>query len=316
MPKISLLNNFYQKGCEMEFKGKIQDKNKMRRWYLFGIVIFIFPLLISAYATFIICAPIFFGQAPFIESLINSSFSHVAIFIALLICLYIWFRADSDNNKLNVLMFFITLMFTSISAGPSIYKLLRADISQNPIINKNTIVFDNGETSLSTAIKLDILLFSNKEKLITAKMSGPGGDTLSANYIKYRLQKAGIIETVAYGDECNSSCTILWTAGKVRRIQDDLNLGFHRTCDLLDYCSINAHLYYGFLNPELINILANPGSDHVCPLNNTDVTILEGKKGNEKQCLIEEVKKICLVNGISSTLIKDFPGYKRLKRCD
>ena len=220
------------------------------------------------------------------------------------------FKIKSKDKTLR--FYYLTICIFLIAMSPVVYKvvweLLTKDDLQTVGINSDTVIFNDGEVGVITAFKLDWLLFHHKGALTKAKMSGPGGNTTSAYYIKYRLQNAGITETIAYGDECNSSCTILWTAGVKRYIEDELYLGFHSSCSFIG-CERKAYLYDGFLIPNIVNIINSPNSEHACPIGSNEIKTLEGEASPEKDDLIKRINAVCLNKGLLWRDFQSFTGY-------
>ncbi|MCQ1061109.1 hypothetical protein LRP52_44550 [Photobacterium sp. ZSDE20] len=179
---------------------------------------------------------------------------------------------------------------------------------QSVRVEGDTIIFEPGSLEFSTAIELDYILLTNSD-LNKAMVTGPGGRTDSAYYMKYRLEKNGIKQVHAYGDTCFSACTVLWTAGEQRTIDDGLFLGFHKSTSGDKVSRVNAHLYKNFLNDELINIIASPDQDYGCPLDEDYISILEGEDSPQKSNLIQQLKDVCSNNKVTFDDLQNFDGY-------
>jgi hypothetical protein len=249
-------------------------------------------LVVSGYITWTLSAPFFGNKVGFEGYAISSLF---CIGLGCLFFLIGWYLKSKKNN--------IAFVLLAISATPSImmlfpvFKGLIFESSQTVTAHNEQLVFDNGQTNIITVMMLDFVLLRN-DTFVSAKITGHGGDTASAFRIKELLRNEGIKRTIAYGKECNSACTIIWTAGKERIISDMDYLGFHRSCYVSKECEIKAYLYDGFLTEELINIIASPNGEHICPIGNNEVSILE-KHGESqtKKDLINKLRIDCLNKG-------------------
>jgi len=206
------------------------------------------------------------------------------------------------------ILFSCSIFIFSIPCIQAVFINLSFNNNQSVEYKDNTIIFsEDGNTSIYTAVQMKWLLWNHKGEIEQVKVTGPGGNTTAANYIKSKLKEAGIKNTIAYGNQCNSSCTVIWTAGKNRTIVNNLRLGFHKSC-IDDYCDRKNYLYEGFLNEYLLNIIINPEFDNVCPLNKKDISILEGNDTNEKTSLVNDIRDTCK-KGIPSKKVKGFKGY-------
>ena len=238
----------------------------------------------------------------------------------LLLPVYIVFTALGVNNqfwkkdnKVASCSYGFSVFFLSFILAMSFNYELSGTRIQKVEIRDNHIVFDGGAVAFTTAMQLDYLLLFSNENLTRAAMSGPGGNTNAALYMKYRLLSHGVMETTAYGRLCASSCTILWSAGEKRHITDDLYLGFHSTCSLGSNCDIKPYLYEGFLTRAQMNVIAAPDGDHACPIGANEIEILEGAESPEKDELWLKIVHFCDENG-GETLEKfpNFVGYESI----
>ncbi|HIF9241235.1 TPA: hypothetical protein ACX6RC_003820 [Photobacterium damselae] len=217
-----------------------------------------------------------------------------------------------EKYRYNAFQFYCLASFIcSIAVVPTAGELLLKDNFQKVKIEGDTVFFNGGEVELPTVLQLEWLLFNYEGDLSKAKVSGPGGDTTSAYYIKYLLQNAGVKETIAYGSQCNSSCTIIWTLGEQRTIENGMNLGFHSTCSW-GMCDTKEYLYEGFLTPELVRILTSPDGDHGCPIGANEVATLEGRDAVTKETLIPRIRRTCYKKGLNWSEFKKFQGYKNV----
>lgn len=182
---------------------------------------------------------------------------------------------------------------------------------QTVTITEGRLVFSEGEVSYITPLLLDWYLLKKDTEVTKAEVSGPGGSTIAAYYMRYRLQSSGISETVAYGEKCASSCTILWTGGANRTIQSPIYLAFHQTCGMFS-CQPFPHLYDGFLTEELMEVIASPGPEHACPIGAKEVAILEGEELDDKKSLTRKVVHVCRNRGLSLKNFNRFPGYDNI----
>lgn len=217
-----------------------------------------------------------------------------------------------DKYRYSAFLFYCAaLLICSIAVVPAAGELLSKDNFQKVKVEGDTVFFNGGEVELPTAIHLKWLLLNHEGELTKAKVSGPGGDTTSAYYIKYLLRNAGVKETIAYDNQCNSSCTIIWTLGEKRIVENGMNLGFHSTCSW-DGCYPKEYLYEGFLTSDLIRILASPDGDHGCPIGANEVAILEGSDAVTKDALIRQIRHTCYKKGLNWSEFKNFAGYENI----
>ncbi|CAK6714624.1 hypothetical protein HORM4_490030 [Vibrio harveyi] len=217
-----------------------------------------------------------------------------------------------NKHKYAAFLFYsLASLICSIAIIPTAGELLLKDNFQRVKIEGDTVFFNGGEVELPTALHLKWLLYKHEGKLTKAKISGPGGDTTSAYYIKYLLHSEGVKETTAYGNLCNSSCTIIWTLGEKRTIDNGIHLGFHSTCSW-GMCDTKEYLYDGFLTPDLINVLASPDNDHGCPIGESEIATLEGSDVVTKEALIPRIESVCYKRGLNWDEFKNFSGYENI----
>lgn len=171
----------------------------------------------------------------------------------------------------------------------------------------STLTFDNGYVTLTTVVSMEYQLAT--QTIDEVRVTGPGGNTTSAAYIKWRLQDKGLT-TTAYGQYCYSACTIIWTAGENKVVEPKTLLGFHRSCLTENLCEVNAYLYDGFLTPSLIKTIANPGNDAACPLFDRDVEILSRPTHTAYSALVKEVQTVCKDGVKWKSDFLQFGGYE------
>ncbi len=238
------------------------------------------------------------------------------IFLFTLHALFTWLGLHNQfwikNKKLACCCYAFNVFMSFILAMSFTYEL-SGTAMQKVEIKDSYIVFDDGVVGFTTAMQLDYLLLTSDESLTRAEMSGPGGNTNAALYMKYRLLSHGVTDTTAYGNECASSCTILWSVGERRHVRDSLYLAFHSTCSLGRNCDAKPYLYDGFLTRDQMSVIAAPDGEHACPIGANEIEILEGAKSPEKDELWLKIINFCYEKG-GETLeeFPDFAGYESI----
>ncbi len=238
------------------------------------------------------------------------------IFSFMLYALFTWLGLHNQfsikNNKMACYCYAFNVFMSFIPAMSFTYELSGKDM-QKVEIKDSYIEFDDGVVGFTTAMQLDYLLFNSDEKITPAKMSGPGGNTNAALYMKYRLLSHGVTDTTASGNECASSCTILWSAGERRHVRENLYLAFHSTCSRGSNCDAKPYLYDGFLTRDQMSVIAAPDGKHACPIGAKEIEILEGSESTGKDELWSKIVHFCSENG--GETLENFPnfvGYENL----
>ncbi|EGQ8029187.1 hypothetical protein QPB21_001817 [Vibrio alginolyticus] len=240
------------------------------------------------------------------------TFCFLAALYALFTWLGLYYQFWIKNNKVAFCSYTFNV-FMSFMLAMSFNHELSGTHMQKVEIRDSYIVFDAGVVGFTTAMQLDYLLLTSGEHFTRAAMSGPGGNTNAALYMKYRLLSHGVTETIAYGSKCASSCTIIWSAGESRHIRDNLYLAFHSTCSLGSNCDAKPYLYDGFLTRDQMSVIAAPDAEHACPIGSNEIEVLEGAESPEKDELWLKITNFCDDKG-GETLEKfsDFTGYENI----
>ncbi len=307
--------NANAKALDEKNRERILTRKQACRAEKAGVVLFvaIVLLLLALCLTWISVAPrVYFENWLSLFSL-SGSLVQVTISACGVFCLgYGLKKHFCDKYRYGAFLFYwAALLICSVAVVPAACELLSKGNFQKVKVEGDTVFFNGGEVELPTALHLKWLLLNHEGGLTKAKVSGPGGDTTNAYYIKYLLRSAGVKETIAYGNQCNSSCTIIWTLGEKRTIENGMHLGFHSTCSWIG-CYPKEYLYEGFLTSDLMRILASPDGDHACPIGANEVAILEGSDAVTKDALIPRIRHTCYKKGLNWSEFKNFSGYENI----